>query len=173
MDEHLVGYEALRRRLAALEGDVLGRDIMRTLGNAAKREAGLLAPHKTGNLRRSIDVVDVTPTSARVHARANYAMFVERGTQAHDITPNARKALAFASQGIVNERFGTQKSIFRLSGRLRTGAMRRFGNAAFIVVKRVHHPGTRAQPFLKPGAEAAISKAGLAERVVAAWNDAA
>jgi hypothetical protein len=38
--------------------------------------------------------------------------------------------------------------------------------------KEVHHPGTKKQPFLIPGAQEAIRQVG-AEAIVDAWNDAA
>ena len=171
----LQGYESLRRRIAAISGPALGVDIMKTLAEKTIREAKLLeAPHrKTGNLGRTIHAGEITATSARVAASAKYARFLEEGTRPHEITPNAKKALMFSSQGIINSRFGVQKtSSFRLSGSLKSGAMRRFGNAAFVVVKSVHHPGTKPYPFLKPGAEKAIEGAGLADRIVARWNEA-
>ena len=37
---------------------------------------------------------------------------------------------------------------------------------------KVHHPGSKAYPYMKPGAEKAIESAGLAERIVARWNEA-
>lgn len=173
MAETIIGYTQLRARIAAISGPNLGPALMKTLGMATVCEAKLLVPRKTGNLARSIHVANATPTSVDVIAATSYARYVERGTGPHEITPNAKKALAFASQGIVNERFGPQPSIFRLSGSIRVGALRKFGNAAFIVVKKVHHPGTRAHPFLMPGAQAAAAKSGLRDRIVAAWNDAA
>jgi len=73
----------------------------------------------------------------------------------------------------VTERFGVG-AILKLTkgGNMTAGSMRKFGNAALIVVRGVHHPGTRAQPFLRPGAEKAITSAGLLNRVVTAWNKA-
>jgi hypothetical protein len=177
-DQMLQGYESLRRRFAALEGGNIGKPLMRALGHAAIREIALVTPVRTGNLRRSLDKDprDVTDTSAKIHMAANYALFVEEDTRAHEITPNARKALAFSTQGIINERFGTQaKSSFRLSGSLRSGALRRFGNAAFVVVKRVHHPGTKGQHMMKRGAEKAVSSVGAKELgavIVKAWDKA-
>ena len=171
--EMIQGYASLQRRIAAIKGPVLGKSIMQTLADATHNEAANFAPHRTGNLRNTIHVGVVTETSAEVVASANYALYVEENTRPHLITPNAKKALAFASQGVINERFGVQKkSSFRLSGSLTSAAMRSFGNAAFVVVKSVHHPGTTGQHFMKRGAEAAIKSAGLLDRVVIAWNEA-
>ena len=79
-DGDLQGYESLRRRIAAISGPVLGRDIMKTLAMATVMEAKRLeAPHrKTGNLGRTIHEAEITDTTARVVASANYAAFLER-----------------------------------------------------------------------------------------------
>jgi hypothetical protein len=165
VDGALQGYDALRRRIAAIRGPVLGKDIMRTLALATKKEAAnVLTANgsvKTGNLRRSLDVGAVTDNSARVVARARYGMFVELGTKAHEITPRAASALRWAA---------SSSSGFRLTGRPSSAKGNSIG---WAFAKRVHHPGTRAKPFLKPGAEAAIQGAGLAERIVSAWDKAA
>lgn len=173
-DGSLQGYEALRRRIAALSGPDLGRDIMKTLAVAVVRESKLLVHRKTGNLGRSIGVAEVSATSARVVASANYAGDVEKGARAHEIRPRFKKALMFASQQVTTARFGAGATLkFNLSGSLSARSMKRYGNAAYAVVKVVHHPGTKPYPFLRPGAEKAITSAGLADRIVAVWNDAA
>src|ERR1035437_1889651 len=134
--EMIQGYAALQRRIAAIKGPVLGKSIMSALGHAALNEIKNVTPHKTHNLSRSIILAEVTATSARIVAGAKYALFVEENTRPHIISPNAKLALAFASQGVINSRFGVQKtSSFRLTGVLKAGAMRAFGNAAFVVVK--------------------------------------
>ena len=55
--------------------------------------------------------------SARVFASANYAAAQNFGSGLYGpeaakyaIKPNAKKALAFSTQGIINERFGVQKT---------------------------------------------------------------
>src|ERR1035437_7243316 len=165
MAEMIQGYAALQRRIAAIKGPVLGKAIMTTLANATKTEAAnILTANgsvKTGNLRRSIMVREVTDTSARVAAHASYGIFVEQGTRAHDITPNAKTALRWATSSTKG---------FRLTGRPSSAK----GNSVgWAFAKRVHHPGSRAKPFLKPGAEKAITSAGLTERIVSAWKQAA
>lgn len=165
----LKGYEQLRARLQAIKPNPT---TMRLIGTAVVGEAKLRVPRKTATLARSIRVTDATATNVTVTAEASYAAYVELGTKAHDIVPRTKKALAFYSQGIVNERFGPQKSIFRLSGSIRSGAQKRFGNAAMIVVKRVHHPGTKAKPYLVPGAKAAVDNIGP-DIIMGRWNGAA
>lgn len=42
-----------------------------------------------------------------------------------------------------------------------------------IFAKRVHHPGTRAQPFLEPAAKESLRKNPMRDEVLKAWNQAA
>ena len=130
-------------------------ELMRNLALASIREQKILVPRKTGNLGRSITLGSVTPTRAETVARASYAAYVERGTRAHEIRPKTKKVLRWAADG---------------SGRL-TGAARTGGKVRFA--KRVQHPGTKAQPFMLPGAKKAVEGVGLKSIVVSAWNDAA
>ena len=160
MAESIVGMTALQHRLAAVGNPSLTQNLMRRLATASMGEAKLLVPKKTGNLARSIHVGTVTPTTGQVVASANYAAYVEHGTGPHEITPNARKALRWAQKG----------AGLRLSGNP-TKATQRAG--AFVFAKKVHHPGTHEHPYLLPGAKAAVTKAGLAEQVITAWNEAA
>jgi hypothetical protein len=157
----LQGYESLRRRFAAISGPTFGVALMRDLGLAATRESKLIVPVKTRNLARSIHLGEVTPTSARVVASANYALFVEEDTKPHEITPNARKALRWAASA----------SGRRLSGNP-TKAAQRGGSGGLVFAKRVHHPGTKGKHFMRKGAEKAIEGAGLAGKIVATWNEA-
>lgn len=161
-DGSLQGYEALRRRIAALSGPVLGVDIMKTLAVAVVRESKLLVHRQTGNLGRSIGVSEVTATSARVAVTSGYAGYVEKGTRAHEIRPNARKALRWAASPAGRRLTGSP-----------TVAAQRGGSGGVRFARVVHHPGTKPYPFLKPGAEKAITSAGLADRIVAVWNSAA
>jgi hypothetical protein len=71
------------------------------------------------------------------------------------------------------ERFGARAQLkFNLTGSLSAGSVRKYGNAAFVLTKLVHHPGTHPAPFMVPGAKKAAEKAGV-DAVVTAWNDAA
>lgn len=135
--------------------------LMRDLALSAVREQKLLAPRKTGNLGRSIGIGQVTDSYAETIARANYAAFVELGTglygpkrKKYEIKPRNKKALRFAPKG---------------QGRL-TGSPRSGGPVIFA--KRVNHPGTKAQPFMVPGAQKAVKDLGV-EFIVDRWNAAA
>lgn len=177
----LEGYEALTRRLAAVNGKAIGRPLMTELGKAAIREAKSLAiPHrKTANLERSIHVTEITDTSVKIVAQQNYAAYLEFGTRPHEITPNAKKALAWSTTAAGRRLSGSMTSAARrgsvgLGGK---GGIKLVGTGVHSgpvqFAKRVHHPGTQPAPFLRPGAEKAVKNAKLLDQVVAAWNEAA
>ena len=154
MSASISGVPQLRARIEAIKPN---EKLLRTIARSAVREQKLLVPRKTSNLGRSIHIGAVTPTRAETIASANYALYVERGTRPHEIRAKNRKAL----------RFATNPKDRRLSGSPRKGAK------SVIFRKRVSHPGTRAQPFMVPGAKKAVEGAGLKATVVAAWNEAA
>lgn len=101
-----------------------------------------LAPVRTGNLRRTIHLGRVTPREANTIASARYAAPVEFGTRPHDIRPRRRKVLKFSAGGRV------------------------------VFTQHVRHPGTKAQPFMVPGAKRALKETGV-DAIVQAWNGAA
>ena len=153
MSAEIQGIPQLRARIEAIKPN---EKLLRTIALSAVREQKLLAPRKTGNLGRSIHLGAVTATRAETIASADYAAYVEQGTRAHEIRPKARKALRWAASA----------GDARLTGTPRKGGRVRFA-------KRVQHPGTKAQPFMLPGAKTAIEGAGLKAVVEKAWSDAA
>jgi HK97 gp10 family phage protein len=77
----------------------------------------------TGQLERAIDVRMIGDKTAEVYIdnqAAYYGPFVHEGTKPHDIFPKNKKALRWVPIG---------------------------GNG-FVFAKRVHHRGTKADPFL-------------------------
>lgn len=174
----IIGYDQLQARFAAISGPVMTTQLMKQLGTAANREQALLeAPHrKTGITGASIRLGAITPTTV-VTQVGGAGAFLEFGTRPHEISPRTKKALAFASQGITTERFGVGAILnFTLSGRLSAKSMKKYGNAAYVVVKSVHHPGTKPDPFMVPGAQAAIQKSGanlIGAEIVNRWDGAA
>lgn len=146
------GLSQLFSRFEAIKPD---RKFMGRLGLIAVAEQKKLVPRKTGNLARSIGIRSLTDTSVETVATANYAAFVEFGTRAHTIVPVRAKVLSWA--------IGSGK---RLSGTARKGAPRAFA-------RRVRHPGTKAQPFMVPGAVAAIETAGIRAVIIRPWDEAA
>jgi hypothetical protein len=152
------GYRPLMARLNAI-GDTKG--MAKALGLETVREAKIHVARKTGNTGRTIRIVGLTEDSVTVEARGA-GPYLEHGTRPHIIRPRAGKTLRFPARGV-----GTT-----LAGRVRTGTVRKLGNAAYVFAKVVHHPGTKAQPFLIPAAKAAISHLGIGS-VVERWNRAA
>lgn len=146
----VIGIPQLQTRIRAITPN---RELMNQIGLTAIREQKILVPRKTGNLGRSIGLASLTAASVDTRAGANYAAFVEFGTRAHDIVPRNKKVLRFA--------VGANA---RLSGAPRSGA-------PVVFAKRVKHPGTRAQPYMVPGAQKAIE--GIDDIVIGLWNAAA
>ena len=88
-------------------------------GLLVERSAKIKAPvGDTGHLRGNIRVTNLTPVSVDVVSHADYSVYVEVGTDPHDIRPKNGKAL--------------------------------FWPGAAHPVAVVHHPGTPAQPFMRP-----------------------
>lgn len=153
----LVGADDLQRRLAAIRSDAGDRAMMQALGRAVASEAIHRAPRKTGTLQQSIKVENPTDDSVTIQVQAAYGVFVEEGTRPHIIRPRYRKALRFAATAAGQ----------RLSGSARRGA-------AVIFARVVHHPGTRAQPYLIPAARDVVQRSGIVvSDIVARWNRAA
>ena len=148
------GIRQLERRLAAI-GET--RSMLRALQIATVSEAQALVPRKTGHLQRSIRPGRLTDDYAVVEARTPYAAPVEFGTKPHIIRPKNKRALAWPASSAGR----------RLSGRRRTNS----GRLVFASI--VHHPGSKAKPYLIPGAKAAVGKAGVKDVIVTRWNGAA
>jgi hypothetical protein len=155
MTIRFVGGPQLTARLRAL-----GKAPREMLGNVGIRgvaEAKRLVPRKTGNLGRTIRIGTVSDRSVEIQAggsvTAGYAAAVEFGTRPHVIVPRRARVLAWGGERT-------------LSGRLRSGS------SATKFARRVRHPGTRAQPYLRPGLQRALEQVGLSD-VVRLWNEAA
>ena len=148
----LQGHRQLNARLKALGAT---RPIMRDFQLESIAEAKRLVPRKTGHLGRSILPGSVSDSHADIQARTPYAAAVEFGVKPHVITPKRAKLLAWpAAEG------GR-----RLSGRARTKS------GPLIFARKVNHPGSKAQPYLIPGARNALGK--LREALIKRWDGAA
>lgn len=117
--------------------------LMRDLGLSAIGHQKRRAAVKTGNMRRQIHLGRVTARSVETIAGADYSGHVEYGTRPHEIRARNARALRWKVPG--GYRYAT----------------------------RVRHPGTKAQPFMVPGAEDAIGDAKLRDGVIDRWNRAA
>jgi hypothetical protein len=144
------GDRQLIRRLEAVKKGPVLKDIQ----IRAVREAKLRVARATGHTARTIAPGSLTEQFAIVQA-GGAAPFLEFDTKPHDIVPRNGKMLSWT----------TGK---RLSGRARSGK----AAGQRIFAKRVRHPGTKAQPFLLPGAVEAVKQVGV-EPIIKAWNDAA
>lgn len=156
MSETIEGMDELQRRIAAV-GDT--RKFLGQLALMAVARAKQLVPRKTGNLGRTIRLGNVSTTEAQILAGGRdgvgYAAAVEYGTRPHDIVPRVASVLSWPASG----------ADARLSGSVRTGGKR-------IFAKKVHHPGTKPQPYLIPAASQVVSEQGI-DFLIKAWNDAA
>jgi|APHM01.1.fsa_nt_gi phage protein, HK97 gp10 family len=86
-----------------------------------ERSAKQNAPVDTGNLRASLRFQQLALGSYAVGTNVEYAPDVEFGTDPHDITPDTKEALKFQNS-----------------------------DGEIIFASRVEHPGTPAQPYLRP-----------------------
>lgn len=202
MAESIDGSRELLKRFAALRTGKANAAILSDWSLLTERYAKEEAHsfRKTGNLQRSIRLgeINVKAGFARVVAggtklvansrrpgqmiQSGYAAHVEFGTRAHDIKPRRKKVLFFPSQYALNANRAKLRGTgivpsgslsFRKSGNLREGSVARFGTLGFQYAKVVHHPGTKPQPYLRPGASRALRETGLAEKTIRIWNEAA
>jgi hypothetical protein len=96
------------------------RDAKR-VARLVEARAKVLAPVDTGRLRGSIKTkrtLSIRGPQYTVYTNVTYAPYVENGTRPHVIRPKTKKALRFKIGGNI------------------------------VIVAKVNHPGTRAQPFL-------------------------
>ena len=100
-----------------------------------------------GRLKSSIETTLVRGgLGGSVETRVDYASDVEFGTKPHKIVAKNGKALRFVAQA--GSRLTDRRALFVSSktGRLITAQK----NARAVYVKSVNHPGTKAQPFMRP-----------------------
>lgn len=151
------GIPQLQRRLEAISH---GRPLLQDIQIRTVREAKIRVARATGNTGRTIRPGDLTDSFTIVEA-GGAAVYLEFGTKPHRIPKagNARRPMPLGGAR-------------RLSGRLRSGAKPTGVNGGPPFAWHVQHPGTKAQPFLLPGAVEAVKQVGV-KPIVDAWNDAA
>ena len=121
------GLDELKSRLSQ-SGDYIRDELGKTMLEAVlgiQQSARSFAPHKTGNLQRSI-LEDVQDSGMQGivyvdNVSAPYGIFMEMGTSPHDIYPVNARAL--------------------------------FWPGADHPYRMVHHPGTAPRPFMQPAFE--------------------
>lgn len=113
---------------------VVSKEIQAAVVRSTYRAGGRarkLAPSSNGKLIQSI-VEKTGILKGEIAVNAQHAGSVEFGSKPHIIKPKTKKALAF-----------------------KPGAgFRSWDESGRIVVKSVKHPGTKAQPYLRPAMEA-------------------
>lgn len=159
MADRVKGDKELIKRLNAIgvQDGRFGPRILKKWQILAVAAAKILAPKRTGNLKRSIVPGPIGRTSAQIVARTAYAAFMEYGTRAHIIRPRLKKILAWSSN----------PGAVRLSGTMRTG------QRPDIFARFVQHPGTAPRPFMMPGAKQGLEQVGLKDAQIQSWNEAA
>lgn len=161
MAEIIVGMTALNKRLAAIAGPTANRIYMQRLGARTIASMKVRVPQKTRATQRSIQVGAITPDRVEIVGMRN-ALWLDQGTKAHIIRPKSKKALAWAATGAGR----------RLSGRARVST-RRGANGGLRFATLVHHPGTKAQPFILEAVRDGFARSGMADAVVQRWDSAA
>ena len=131
------GLAELNARLIAIANgsdEAMRKGAYQTMARV-EREAKMLVPTKTGNLKTSIHA-DTLPDGAYCSAGGGnglkdvrYAPYVEYGTAPHDILPVKARALSWVAPG----------------GR--------------VFAMLVHHPGTAPHPYFVPAIELAMQSA--------------
>jgi HK97 gp10 family phage protein len=123
--------EALRR--TAKESGVTTQQVLIQSANQILAEMEVRTPVKSGKLRGSL-TIKVEPGKVIIGPEeivAPYAGYVEFGTKAHDIRP--KKA-----GGVL---------VFYVGGKK-------------VIARKVRHPGTRPQPYVRPAFEAWVDSLG-------------
>lgn len=123
--------DALRQ--TAANSQVTTQQVLVQASNQILAEMEALVPVKTGRLRGSLGI-RVEPHKVIIGPNENiapYAGYVEFGTQPHTIRPKS-------PGGVL---------VFKMNGRT-------------VFAKRVNHPGTAAQPYVRPAFEAWVDSLG-------------
>jgi len=122
-------------------------DIWRMQGSLmTMQRMRLEAPYMTRAMQRSIGWRP-TPRGFTVYVSAPYAIFVEKGTRPHIIEPKTKKALRFfpSALGVLS---GAPQSLLGLQASMLQP----------IFARRVHHPGTKPNPFVQRTRDAMRSR---------------
>lgn len=145
----LKGQNRIVRSLRKLSGETEKQTIQTTrralqkIRTTAVRDVAV----DKGRLRQSIRTREFAGGLAgKVVTNVVYASAVEFGTKPHVIVPRRAKALRWIGQA--GSRVTDRKALFvsARTGRLTTSK----ANARAQFAKRVNHPGTKAQPYMRP-----------------------
>jgi HK97 gp10 family phage protein len=122
-------------KFEASKQEAIRKEIARA-SYSIQKQAKEEAPFKKGFLRNSIDVIiKAGGVTGQVIVKRNYGIFVHEGTRPHDIYPRNGKVLAWRS--IISQSIKTKRN--------------KYSN--WVYASKVHHPGTKANPFLARAAD--------------------
>lgn len=117
-------------RRSGKDSEATTQRVLVEVANFILTEMEVRVPVDTGELRRSL-AITVLSDGVRIGPNTPYAAYVEFGTRPHQIKPKS-------SGGTL---------AFTVNGRK-------------IYAKVVNHPGTKAQPFVRPAFEAWVERLG-------------
>lgn len=109
-------------------------------------------PWKTGALRREWFHTPGLQTMTLQRSLTNklpYAIFVEEGTRPHEIRPRNKKALAWQISAGQAALGGPVSNRIRTTNKLTGKPLKSAKMESFIVVRSVHHPGTKPVKMLE------------------------
>lgn len=118
------------KKLPIKKIDTALNDAIHDIGDSIFRESQILVPVDKGTLKKSGSVFHEWLKST-IGYFTTYAEAVHEGTKPHEIQPKSKKALAFDWPAAPAE--------------LKEGKKK----GAKFVYRKVKHPGTKPQPFLK------------------------
>jgi hypothetical protein len=145
------------------------KEILRDVQLETVERARSVVQVRSGKTRNSIRPGTVTARYATIKA-GGASRYLERGTKPHKIRARNAGALFFPSQQALTARSGSRAKL-RLTkrGAVTARTQRTHGNAAYVMVKEVNHPGQAATPFLVPAAEDAFRNV-APDGIIKAWN---
>ena len=101
--------------------------LVKDTGTQIQNLSRQMAPVKTGALRDSIVATYPDPLTVNIGPGVPYGGYVEYGTRPHVIKPKKASVLRFKVNGVT------------------------------VYARAVKHPGTKAQPYMRPAFEQAVS----------------
>jgi HK97 gp10 family phage protein len=117
-------------KMSAQQSGITTQQVLIQASNHILAEMESRVPVRSGELRRSLQI-KVETDKVTIGPNTPYAGYVEFGTQPHEIRPKS-------AGGVL---------VFTIGGRK-------------VFTKKVHHPGTKAQPYVRPAFEAWVDSLG-------------
>ena len=117
-------------KMASQQSGLTTQQVLIQSANHILAEMEARVPVRSGELRRSLQI-KVESDKVTIGPNTPYAGYVEFGTQPHEIRPKK-------TGGVL---------VFNIGGRK-------------VFTKKVNHPGTRAQPYVRPAFEAWVDSLG-------------